>query len=1370
MFARIHQIISPPFFEGDEVKTRAAEQLNTITLVILVSVTLYVIAYPIFAPQLIARLFLALPLFPFLIVILMLIRYGRVRLASALLVTGLWILLIFYAAVSGGVRATGFSGLIIVVLSAGILLGRRAAFGFVVLSMLMGLLMVYGEAQGALPPSSILPSAPVVWSAQAVYFIAAAALLHLALQNINESLTRARQELDGHTRAEQALRETEERFRSLTEATFEGIMIHDRGVILDANQALADLLGFRHPEDLIGKNGLATPPLTPESLEPVKKNIQLGSTKPFDIAVMKQDGSICSVETQGREIAYKGRNVRVVALRDITERKRAEEALTDERNLLRTLIDHIPDYIYVKDAASRFLIANTSVARHMGAASPDALVGKTDWDFYPSERAAQFYADEQAILQSGEPLIDHDEPNVDAAGRLRWIMTTKLPMRDSGGQIVGLAGIGHDLTERKQAEEQIRRQAEEMTALYEITHDLVIERNVSKLLHTIVERAVRLVKASGGGLYLCEPEQRQVRCVVSYNTLRDYTGVVLKYGEGAAGRVAESGKPLLVDDYRIWAGRAIVYEQDQPFASLLTVPMHWQDRVIGVIHVLEQTTPRAFTQEHLRVVTLFADQAAIAIENSRLLESKQHQITELTILHAAGLAAAQGRDEDEVIAEVTKIVSRVYAHRCGVFLIDEDGNTMRPHPSYHGFSFSPLVLPLSYGIAGKVASTGLPIMANDVSAEPAYFRDDETTRSELCVPIRLINRIIGVFNVESQELNAFDQEDQSFLTTIAGGLATAIERLRYLKSELLRRQEAAAIAEVGRDISASLQLDVVLERIASHAKDLLRAETSAVYLSEPAESILRATVAIGPDAEEIKLDPHKMGEGILGYIAAQKAGEIINDTRTDPRAILVKGTELTPLEHLMGVPILSKNQLAGLIAVWRYGEGQEFHSADLDFLGALAGQAAVAIENARLFDEARRRAAEFATLYETARELADKQHLPSLLQVIVNRAATLFAAPSAAIYLHDPIRHDLELACSLGPQLPVGARMAWGEGLAGRAAQTRQPFIVDDYHTWPDRSPQFEAIPFSGDLQVPMLYHGELIGVLGVSDVGPTSRRFTDADARLLSLFAAQAASTVHDARLLETLEQRVAERTRELAEANERLTELDQLKSHFVSDVSHELRTPVANLNLYLNLLERGKLEKRAEYMTILRQQAARLTQLIEDILDLSRLEAGAAQAVFESLDLNSLAAQVVAALRPSAEAKGLRFQFEPGENLPTIRGAANQLTQVITNLVSNAINYTRAGAIIVSMRAEQDRVLLQVQDTGIGIDEEDRPHLFERFYRGRRTAQSTTSGTGLGLTIVNEIIEAHGGQVEVESQPEQGSTFTVSLPIMPDEESMSN
>ena len=301
---------------------------------------------------------------------------------------------------------------------------------------------------------------------------------------------------------------------------------------------------------------------------------------------------------------------------------------------------------------------------------------------------------------------------------------------------------------------------------------------------------------------------------------------------------------------------------------------------------------------------------------------------------------------------------------------------------------------------------------------------------------------------------------------------------------------------------------------------------------------------------------------------------------------------------------------------------------------------------------------------------------------------------------------------------------------------------------------------------VPLITGGRVIGLFSLDKTEPDC--FTHEHLRLAEALAAQAAVAIQNARLhaqaqlhANELEQRVAQRTRELAQANERLTELDRLKSKFVSDVSHELRTPVTNLKLYVELLERGKSEKRDYYMTTLKQQANRLVQLVEDILNLSRLELGAGKAQFAPVDLNALVEQVVNAHRPSADSAGLRLTFVPGPDLRPIRGERNQLAQVVTNLVANAINYTPVGEVRVSTYWWDEQVCLEVYDTGIGIDPEDVPHLFERFYRGKHADRADIPGSGLGLAIVKEIVDLHTGRIEVESRAGEGSTFRVRLPI---------
>jgi PAS domain S-box-containing protein len=246
-------------------------------------------------------------------------------------------------------------------------------------------------------------------------------------------------------------------------------------------------------------------------------------------------------------------------------------------------------------------------------------------------------------------------------------------------------------------------------------------------------------------------------------------------------------------------------------------------------------------------------------------------------------------------------------------------------------------------------------------------------------------------------------------------------------------------------------------------------------------------------------------------------------------------------------------------------------------------------------------------------------------------------------------------------------------------------------------------------------------------------------------------------------LERRVGERTAEIIAANERLTELDYLKSKFISDVSHELRTPVMNLSMYLYLMEHDRAEKRARHLAVLKDQVIRLRALLENVLDLSRLDVRKGQNIFAAVDLNSIVEQVVFAHRPRTEVSGLALYCELAAGLPPVHGERNQLAQVVTNLLANAINYTPAGEIRISTTHDTARghACLTVTDTGMGIAEEDLPHLFERFYRGRQASQSGIPGTGLGLGIVQEIVTLHGGQVEVESEIGRGSVFRVWLPL---------
>jgi two-component system cell cycle sensor histidine kinase/response regulator CckA len=269
-------------------------------------------------------------------------------------------------------------------------------------------------------------------------------------------------------RAEEALRESEERFRELVENANDIIYTHDlEGNFTSANPAATRIYGYTTEEILqLNIAQIVAPEYLPLAQQKIQGKLE-GSpqTGPYELLTYNKEGELIWVEVSTRLLEEEGQPVEVEGIaRDMTERKRAEEALAEERNLLRTVIDNLPDYIYVKDTESRYLISNTAHVRFLGATTPDEVVGKSVFELYPQELATLYYADDQAVILSGRRLLKREERSVDQAGNRVWLLTTKVPLRDSDGKIVGLLGIARDITERKQLEAQLR-QAQKMEAV-----------------------------------------------------------------------------------------------------------------------------------------------------------------------------------------------------------------------------------------------------------------------------------------------------------------------------------------------------------------------------------------------------------------------------------------------------------------------------------------------------------------------------------------------------------------------------------------------------------------------------------------------------------------------------------------------------------------------------------------------------------------------------------------------------------------------------------------------------------------------------------------------------------------------------------------
>lgn len=393
--------------------------------------------------------------------------------------------------------------------------------------------------------------------------------------------------------------------------------------------------------------------------------------------------------------------------------------------------------------------------------------------------------------------------------------------------------------------------------------------------------------------------------------------------------------------------------------------------------------------------------------------------------------------------------------------------------------------------------------------------------------------------------------------------------------------------------------------------------------------------------------------------------------------------------------------------------------------------------------------------------------VPDILNELIRYVKTVIHPLFAGVLLVEESTGDLVGYGKLDDVPSSRRRIPRGEGISGHVFNSGEVYIsaklAEDplAQTLPQDLPHLSQL--GGSITLPLQTQERTIGVV---HIGLRAEHALDeAETRLLTGIAEITSSALDRAMVMETLEQRVDERTQALTLANQRLTELDRLKSKFVSDISHELRTPITNLGLYVQLMQRGNAEKHAHYLKVLYLQSERLKALVEDILSLSRLERAKGDLELTAVNPNDIITQVIQSRGIQSKTGKLTLTTALQPNLPLALSDKNQFLQVIFNLLVNALNYTEEGGVEISttMDAESDMICVAVADTGVGISEQDMPYIFDHFYRGHKVGSLSIPGTGLGLSIVQEIVLMHNGRLEIESTVGEGTTVRVWLQQAP-------
>ena len=417
-------------------------------------------------------------------------------------------------------------------------------------------------------------------------------------------------------------------------------------------------------------------------------------------------------------------------------------------------------------------------------------------------------------------------------------------------------------------------------------------------------------------------------------------------------------------------------------ASALSLAFQAGQNSWATLQVVDESEPRAWSQDEQLLVKQVADQLSLALENARLFQETQSRAEELSVLNEMGRELSTKLEVASITEVIYRYTSRLMDTSYFFVTLYDEKTEEKSYPLVFEEGRRIHLTPSKLGNRGFsdyiIRNKKIVFAPNDVlghmktlGIEFVPLKQDETpSQSWLGVPLLIGERVLGLISVQSvQKPNLYDAHDRDILATIASQAAIAIENARLFQEARRRAQETAALAEVGREISTTLNLETVLAKIAAYARDLFQAESSAVYLPEAGSLSWRAISVIGADSDEIKNDAIYTGEGILGKIIQHKAGQIVNDANNQPGSLTIMGTVERPFEHVMGVPIISADRVTGLMSVWRAGQGKEFTPQELEFLSSLARQAAIAIQNASLFQETQKSESELRALFASMNDV-----------------------------------------------------------------------------------------------------------------------------------------------------------------------------------------------------------------------------------------------------------------------------------------------------------------------------------------------------------------------------------------------------------------